>query len=57
MTALTLALAMDESTVAQILTWTDEPDLIRVPGEDPPAYSADQVEAARLWNSWNQVAL
>jgi|GEM_PF-2478365 len=46
------ALTMDESTVAEILTWTDEPELIRALGQTAPVFSDADVAAARLANAW-----
>lgn len=46
------ALAMDFNTIADVLTWTDEPDLIRRNGEPVPVFDPVTIAAARLANSW-----
>lgn len=32
----------------EIITWIDEPELIAEPGQSMPAFSAEQIETARL---------
>jgi len=39
---------MDESTATDILTWTDEPELLREPGEPIPVFSDVDIAAARI---------
>lgn len=52
--ALTDALLMSDDRASWILTWTDEPELLAQPGEPSPAFTAAEVEAARLRSSWQQ---
>lgn len=46
------ALQMSESRVAEILTWADEPELIRTPGRPVPTFAPVDVAAARLRAAW-----
>jgi len=39
---------MDESTAIDIITWTDEPDLLAEPGEPIPGFSAVDIAAAYI---------
>lgn len=39
---------MDESEAADILTWTDEPELLEEPGEPIPVFSDVDIAAARI---------
>lgn len=43
---------MPESRVAEIMTWTDEPELIRVAGELDPVFDPIDIAAARLVSAW-----
>ena len=51
------ALAMTDSRAAEILTWTDEPELIQRPGEPVPTFHPADVAAARLRGAWSAAAL
>ena len=46
---LSLALTMSEDEACEILTWTDEPELLDGPA---PYFSADQIAAARIISDW-----
>lgn len=39
---------MDESTACEIITWTDEPDLLAEPGEPIPVFTAAEITEARI---------
>jgi len=52
-TPLAAALAMTPQRAAEILTWTDEPDLIAEAGQLVPVFTAEEVAAARLHCGWN----
>lgn len=53
-TAYLRALRMTDLEAAEILTWTDEPELIAAPGQTPPAFSPEDVAAARLKSDWTR---
>lgn len=44
----TLALSLSILEVAEILTYTDEPELMVYPGQPVPNYSPELIAAARL---------
>lgn len=39
---------MDEGEACEILTWTEEPELLEEPGEPIPVFSAIDIAAARI---------
>lgn len=39
---------MDEATAVEIITWTEEPDLLAEPGEPIPVFSTIDIAAARI---------
>lgn len=47
-----LAADMTEEEAADILTWTDEPELLAQPGERAPTFPPHLVAAARIKSAW-----
>lgn len=49
------ALEMTDAEACDVITWTDEPELIAVfPGDPGPDFTAEQIAAARLRAIWNE---
>lgn len=46
------ALLMTDEEAAHILTMLDEPELLHEPGETPPVFTDEEIQAARLRGKW-----